>query len=184
MHHGNNDTDVGGNGSGGMYGVNYGRDATTLSPEQLQQLLGPIRGPLGTVVPMTIVYVVILLTGVLGNVMTCVVISRNRYMHTATNFYLFSLAVSDLLLLLLGLPTEFYELWYRYPYVFGQTFCIVRGLGAETSANASILTITAFTVERYLAICKPLSSHAFLSSPSRAIRYVPMHISPRATRSK
>lgn len=37
------------------------------------------------------------MTGVIGNVTTCVVIAGNSYMHTATNYYLFSLAISDML---------------------------------------------------------------------------------------
>lgn len=51
---------------------------------------------------LTVIYVIIFVTGVLGNVVTCIVIARNRGMHTAVNYYLFSLAVSDLLLLLSG----------------------------------------------------------------------------------
>ncbi|CAN8028134.1 unnamed protein product, partial [Ixodes persulcatus] len=127
--------------------------------------------PLTTVVAMTVVYAVILVTGVTGNVCTCIVIARNRYMHTATNFYLFSLSVSDLLLLLLGLPQEMYQLWRKYPYVFGEVFCILRGLTSEMSTNASILTITAFTVERYVAICHPLRAHTMSQLP-RAIRSI------------
>lgn len=48
------------------------------------------------------VYSAIFLTGILGNAFTCIVIIRNKRMHTATNYYLFSLAISDLLTLLLG----------------------------------------------------------------------------------
>ena len=51
---------------------------------------------------MTVIYVTLFLTGVVGNVATGVVIVRNRSMHTATNYYLFSLALSDLVILLLG----------------------------------------------------------------------------------
>ena len=51
---------------------------------------------------MTVIYVTLFLTGVVGNVVTGVVIVRNRSMHTATNYYLFSLALSDLVILLLG----------------------------------------------------------------------------------
>lgn len=51
---------------------------------------------------LTIVYCLILLTGVTGNVSTCIVIIKNNYLHTATNFYLFSLAISDVLTLILG----------------------------------------------------------------------------------
>jgi len=50
----------------------------------------------------TVVYTTILLTGVVGNVSTCVVIATNRAMHSPTNFYLLSLAVSDVLTLCLG----------------------------------------------------------------------------------
>ncbi|KAG8196108.1 hypothetical protein JTE90_007844 [Oedothorax gibbosus] len=127
--------------------------------------IGPIRDPLTTVIPMTLVYSIILMTGVLGNILTCIVIAHNRYMHTATNYYLFSLAVSDLLLLVLGLPQEIYMLWYRYPYFFGESFCILRGLSSEMCTNASVLTITAFTVERYYAICHPFRAQVMSSLP-------------------
>ena len=55
---------------------------------------------------MTMVYVLLFLTGLLGNLAVCLVIVRNRSMHTATNYYLFSLAMADLVILILGLPNE------------------------------------------------------------------------------
>ncbi|XP_064476469.1 pyrokinin-1 receptor-like [Ornithodoros turicata] len=135
------------------------------------QSLGDKQDPLATAIPMSLVYSVLLVSGIIGNVCTCIVIARNRYMHTATNYYLFSLAVSDLLLLVLGLPQELYQIWERYPYVFGEAFCILRGFSSETSTNASILTITAFTIERYVAICHPLRAHT-MSKLSRAVKFV------------
>jgi len=51
---------------------------------------------------LTIVYGLIFVTGLLGNACTCVVIATNGHLHTATNYYLFSLAISDLLTLILG----------------------------------------------------------------------------------
>lgn len=106
------------------------------------------RDALYVVIPITVIYVLIFFTGLIGNVSTCVVIARNRSMHTATNYYLFSLAVSDLLLLISGLPPEMYYIWSHFPYLFGEIFCIIQSFAAETSANATVLTITAFTVER------------------------------------
>lgn len=138
---------------------------------ELQSDWGPKRDPLYIVVPLSILYTIIFITGVVGNVSTCIVISRNKSMHTATNYYLFSLAISDLLLLISGLPPEIYSMWSRYPYIFGETFCIMQGFAAETSANATVLTITAFTIERYVAICHPFKSHT-MSKLSRAIRFV------------
>ncbi|KAI1285035.1 Neuropeptides capa receptor [Halotydeus destructor] len=135
-----------------------------------QPFLGT-RDPLSTVIPMTILYAVILVTGLFGNICTCVVIARNKYMRTATNYYLFSLAISDLLLLMLGLPQEMYQLWWPTPYAFGDIFCVVRGLSSETSTNASVLTITSFTFERFLAICYPLKAHT-MSKLSRVIKLI------------
>lgn len=141
--------------------------------DNLTLIYGPQRDPLYVVIPITLVYMLIFLTGVIGNISTCIVISRNRSMHTATNYYLFSLAISDFLLLLSGVPQEVYSIWYKYPYVFGEFFCVARGLIAETSANATVLTITSFTVERYLAICHPFLQHTMsLSKLSRAVRLI------------
>lgn len=51
---------------------------------------------------LNIIYIGIFISGIVGNICTCIVIARNRNMHTATNFYLVSLAVSDLLTLIIG----------------------------------------------------------------------------------
>ncbi|XP_032515457.2 pyrokinin-1 receptor-like isoform X2 [Danaus plexippus] len=126
---------------------------------------------LDVIVPLSVIYAIIFVTGILGNISTCVVIGRNRSMHTATNFYLFSLAISDLLLLICGLPLEVHRLWNPLSYPLGEALCITVGLISETSANATVLTITAFTVERYIAICRPFMSHK-MSKLSRAVRYI------------
>lgn len=68
----------------------------------LEVLRGPKQIPLGKAVTFTLLNVLILVTGVVGNVLVCVVIIRRSSMHTVTNYYLFNLAVSDLTLLLLG----------------------------------------------------------------------------------
>ncbi|XP_018564203.1 pyrokinin-1 receptor-like [Anoplophora glabripennis] len=133
--------------------------------------MGSQRDSLYVVIPITVIYVTIFVTGTIGNISTCIVVARNKVMHTATNYYLFSLAISDLVLLFSGLPQEIYIIWYKYPYIFGSTFCFLRGLLAETSGNATVLTITAFTVERYLAICHPFLSHT-MSKLSRAIKLI------------
>ncbi|XP_062552102.1 5-hydroxytryptamine receptor-like [Armigeres subalbatus] len=160
----NNDSVV--DGLSGMHYVNKSIDNHNIPTEP-----DDVRDALWIVIPISIIYSTIFVIGVLGNVITCIVISKNKSMHTATNYYLFSLAVSDLLLLLTGVPQEVYLLWYRYPYPFDNNVCILQGFAAETSANATVLTITAFTIERYVAICKPFRSHT-MSKLSRAIRYI------------
>ena len=90
-----NASDTPGNVTDPMYQYD---DAATF----LQNTVGPKYLPLQVVLPITIVYVIIFVTGVVGNVSVCLVIIRNPGLQTATNYYLFSLAVSDLAVLVLG----------------------------------------------------------------------------------
>lgn len=59
----------------------------------------------------------------------------------------------------------------RYSYVFGEVSCILQGFASESAANATVLTITAFTIERYVAICHPFMSQT-VSKLSRAIKHI------------
>lgn len=79
-----------------------GTEAEFNVDDYLQRQLGRRYRDLGESVSLIVVYCLIFITGVVGNLCTCLVIIRNKRMHTATNYYLFSLAVSDLLTLLLG----------------------------------------------------------------------------------
>jgi hypothetical protein len=77
--------------------------APNLTDEQiLESKLGPRRKPLVFVICMSTIYIIILVCGIMGNISTCVVIIYNNCMHTTTNYYLFSLALSDVLSLLTG----------------------------------------------------------------------------------
>lgn len=106
--------------------------------------------------PVCVTYLTIFLVGVLGNSLTCAVILRYRVMQTPTNYYLLSLAVSDLLVLLLGMPLELYEMWRNYPFLLGVGGCYFRTFLFETVCFASILNVTALSVERYVAVVHPL----------------------------
>ncbi|KAL1279812.1 hypothetical protein QQF64_014412 [Cirrhinus molitorella] len=120
----------------------------------LEKYLGPCRSPF--FLPMCVTYLLIFVVGVLGNSLTCIVIARHRVMRTTTNYYLFSLAISDLLVLLLGLPLELYELWSNYPFLFGVAGCYFKTCLFETVCFASVLNVTALSVERYRAVLHPL----------------------------
>ena len=50
----------------------------------------------------TIFYAVVFVTGVVGNLSVCLVITRSKSLHSAMNYYLVSLAVADLTIILLG----------------------------------------------------------------------------------
>ncbi|XP_036379270.1 growth hormone secretagogue receptor type 1-like [Megalops cyprinoides] len=125
--------------------------------------------PNSTLIPVTIICILLFLVGVTGNTMTILIIQRFKDMKTTTNLYLSSMAVSDLVIFL-SLPFHLYRLWRYVPWVFGDLLC--RGLHYinEGCTYATILHITALSVERYLAICFPLKAKALVTK--RRVRYV------------
>uniref|UniRef100_A0A1I8GWK9 CCHC-type domain-containing protein n=1 Tax=Macrostomum lignano TaxID=282301 RepID=A0A1I8GWK9_9PLAT len=81
---------------------------------------------------------------------------RTQFMRTATNFYLFNLSVSDLVVLVSRLPYELLTHWHRYPFPNSLAMCVGSGFLAEMCTYCSTLTVTALTAERYCAICHPM----------------------------
>lgn len=103
----------------------------------------------------------IFLVGLIGNVMVVIVVIRTRSMHTPTNCYLVSLAVADVLVLVSApLPTiiEFFGIVDQC--LGGPIGCSLMVFVQYLGINASSLSITAFTVERYIAICHPMRAQA------------------------
>jgi len=70
-----------------------------------------------------------------------------------------------------ALPPEAYSIYESYPWRFGKIFCYTKIFLQEMTSYASVLTITSFTVERYMAICHPLKAHKF-ASLSRSIKII------------
>ncbi|XP_033838626.1 neuromedin-U receptor 1-like [Periophthalmus magnuspinnatus] len=130
-------------------------DELCLSEDEYLALhLGPLRSPIFA--PVCVTYLSIFLVGVLGNSLTCAVILRYKAMQTPTNLYLLSLALSDLLVLLLGMPLELWEMWRSYPFPLGEGGCYFKTFLFETVCFASVLNVTALSVERYIAVVHPL----------------------------
>lgn len=69
------------------------------------------------------------------------------------------------------MPPELYGFWEAYPWKFDISFCIMKSFISEMTSYASVLTITAFTIERYAAICHPMRFQT-LSSLPRAVRVI------------
>ncbi|XP_078088230.1 motilin receptor [Mustelus asterias] len=118
--------------------------------------------PISILIPVTIVCIVLFVTGLIGNILTILIIRRYKDMKTTTNLYLSSMAVSDLLIFLC-LPFDLYRLWKYKPWLFGDFLCRFYQYINEGCTYATILHITALSIERYLAICFPLKAKVFIT---------------------
>lgn len=90
----------------------------------------------------------------IGNVCTCAVIARDKTMRTPTNCYLLNLAITDVMTALF-VPIEIYIIWVPDFYPLGEEGCRIHFLLWDLLSNCGVLTILAFTIERYLVISKP-----------------------------
>lgn len=108
--------------------------------------------------------------GIVGNVMVILVVLTTKHMRNPTNCYLVSLAVADLMVLTAaGLPNITESLFGQW--VYGYAGCLSITYFQYLGINASSCSITAFTIERYIAICHPIKAQ-FLCTLSRAKKII------------
>uniref|UniRef100_A0A3P8TTX3 Growth hormone secretagogue receptor type 1 n=1 Tax=Amphiprion percula TaxID=161767 RepID=A0A3P8TTX3_AMPPE len=105
----------------------------------------------------TVIYIPLMLFGLLGNILTILVVWLRPYMRSSTYLYLSSMAVSDLLILLL-LPLDLYKLWRPRPWPLGDLVCKLTMFLSECCTFCTILHITFLSLERYLAVCWPITA--------------------------
>ncbi|KPP59531.1 growth hormone secretagogue receptor type 1-like [Scleropages formosus] len=110
----------------------------------------------------TAVCVLLLAVGLVGNTLTVLVVRLHRDLRSTTYLYLCSMAVSDILILLL-MPVDLYKLWRYRPWLLGDVTCKLSQFVSEACTFSSILHITALSVERYLAVCFPLRAKVLVT---------------------
>uniref|UniRef100_A0A8D3A1H8 Gastrin/cholecystokinin type B receptor n=1 Tax=Scophthalmus maximus TaxID=52904 RepID=A0A8D3A1H8_SCOMX len=107
-----------------------------------------------------VLYSLIFLLSVLGNSLIIAVLVRNRRMRTVTNLFLLSLAVSDLMVSLVCVPFTLIPNLMR-DFVFGTGMCKLVMYFMGVSVSISTFNLVAISLERYSAICNPLTSRAW-----------------------
>ncbi|MFT7815832.1 G-protein coupled receptor 39 [Arapaima gigas] len=123
---------------------------------------------------LTVLYTSILLTGIVGNSVTIKVtqvLLKNGYLQKNVTDHMVSLACSDLLVLLIGMPVELYSaIWFPFSSVSGNVSCKIYNFLFEACSYATILNVATLSFERYIAICHPLKYKSF--SGSRTIKLI------------
>ncbi|XP_068220615.1 5-hydroxytryptamine receptor 1-like isoform X2 [Palaemon carinicauda] len=120
---------------------------------------------------LTVMVLLFIIVGtVIGNLLVCVAVCLVRKLRRPYNYLLVSLAVSDLCVALLVMPMALlYELLGEWQ--FGRLACDVWVSFDVLSCAASILNLCMISVDRYLAITKPLE-YGVKRTPRRMVAYI------------
>ncbi len=71
----------------------------------------------------SIFYIVIFLTGAIGNILVIFVVFRNGEMRTSTNYFLVNLSIADLFVIVICMPTAFIDLHAKDIWYLGAAMC-------------------------------------------------------------
>ncbi|XP_023933194.1 QRFP-like peptide receptor [Lingula anatina] len=106
----------------------------------------------------TFFYVSIFLFGIIGNILIVYVVLCSRTMQSATHLFLVNLSLSDLLVLVICMPTALIDLYAKEVWFLGEAMCKSVPFFENCTALASTITIVMISCERYRGICQPVKT--------------------------
>ncbi|XP_005103692.1 probable G-protein coupled receptor 83 [Aplysia californica] len=112
--------------------------------------------PLAATVVLLAAYSVLCVISTFGNSLVCYVIFKNKRLHTATNYFIANLAISDLLVTFVNVPFNISRsLLVDWP--FGEVPCHLVNYSLVLTCYVSTYTLTSIALDRHRVVLKPLS---------------------------
>ena len=115
-------------------------------------------------VVMTTFLIVVLVITFLGNALVCLVVVLYCRMRTLTNYFIVSLAVSDLLLALLSLPFRIDQTIHNAVWCNSPSLCQVWILADIICTSASMWNLAMISIDRFIAIVLPFRYHVIMTA--------------------
>ncbi|XP_047468077.1 D(3) dopamine receptor [Mugil cephalus] len=101
-------------------------------------------------------YSLLILAIVFGNLLVCLAVLRERSLQTTTNYLVVSLAVADLLVASLVMPWAVYLEVVGGAWLFSRLYCNIFVTLDVMMCTASILNLCAISIDRYTAVVMPV----------------------------
>ncbi|XP_012156610.1 neuropeptide SIFamide receptor [Ceratitis capitata] len=103
-----------------------------------------------------LLYIPIFIFALLGNGIVCYIVQSTPRMRTVTNYFIANLAVGDILMTVFCIPFSFVSIFILKHWPFGTVLCNLVNYSQAVSVLVSAYTLVAISIDRYLAIMKPL----------------------------
>nr|ACE88681.1 serotonin receptor 2C [Aspidoscelis inornatus] len=117
--------------------------------------------------PALLILIIILLT-IGGNILVIMAVSLEKKLQNATNFFLMSLAVADMLVGILVMPVSLITILYDSDWPLPKQLCPIWISLDVLFSTASIMHLCAISLDRYVAIRNPIE-HSRFNSRTKAI---------------
>ncbi|XP_048007281.1 RYamide receptor-like [Leguminivora glycinivorella] len=101
-------------------------------------------------------YSAVFVVALVGNGLVCFVVQTSPRMKTVTNYFIVNLAVGDILMTLFCVPFSFVSMLVLRYWPFGGVMCKVVNYSQAVSVLVSAYTLLAISIDRYMAIMRPL----------------------------
>ena len=113
-------------------------------------------------------WTLVLIIGIIGNVLVCFAFLQSVMLRkTITNYFVTSLAVSDLLVVLFIVPLKIHFALHNHEFCAPLVFCQTLYTCDFTFFAASITNLFVISIDRYIAIVRPYNYRDYLT-PRRA----------------
>ncbi|KAM6179068.1 5-hydroxytryptamine receptor 2B [Rhynchocyon petersi] len=136
-------------------------------PEEMKQT-GEEQGPKLRWAALLILTVIIPTIG--GNILVILAVSLERKLQYATNYFLMSLAVADLLVGLFVMPIALLTIMFEPMWPLPLVLCPAWIFLDVLFSTASIMHLCAISVDRYIAIKKPIQANQYNSRAKAFIK--------------
>ncbi|XP_058985627.1 tachykinin-like peptides receptor 99D [Musca domestica] len=103
----------------------------------------------------SILYGVMVIVATGGNLIVVWIVITTKRMRTVTNYFIVNLSIADAMVSSLNV-TFSYIYMLDNNWAFGQLYCKISQFIATLSISASVFTLMAISIDRYVAIMKPL----------------------------
>lgn len=107
--------------------------------------------------------IIVIVAAVCGNILVCLAILLNKRLKKTTNYFIFSLAISDLMTALFSMPFDVETYLHPYQWKGGEFLCNFWTFMYLIAAPTSILNLMAVSMDRYLAISAPLKYYTVMT---------------------